>query len=115
MKCGVRPHGAVRLATAGLLALALVPAHALGDASTRPSKTARTHGVAFERGTVSIGDTVQQVHRIAGTPDRIVPWPVPSGPPYEPHEYFFKDRSVVITVREGRVTGHSDNHIVQRP
>lgn len=115
MKLRSLPHSAVRLATVGLLALALVPAHALGDGPTRPTKAARTHGVALERGTVSIGDTVQQVHRIAGPPDRIVPWPVPSGPPYERHEYFFKDRTVVVTVREGRVTGHSDNHIVERP
>lgn len=116
---GLRVAG---VAGACLLTLAIAPAFAASPKPPAPPKpaapskpAARAHGVPFERGIVSIGDTVETVHRIAGMPDRIVPWPMPSGPPYERHEYFFKDRTVVITVREGRVTGTADNRIVERP
>lgn len=51
---------------------------------------------------------------MAGSPDRIIPMPIrPGGPVYMHHEYFLKDRSVIVTILDGKVTGIADNHICE--
>jgi hypothetical protein len=59
--------------------------------------------VEFKAGTVSIGDSVEKVLKVAGKPERIEPFP--GMPAFKRYEYFAGGRNVSITVRDGKVTG----------
>lgn len=59
--------------------------------------------VQFKAGAVSIGDPVQKLLQVAGKPERIQPFP--GMPEFQRYEYFSEGRNVVVTVRDGKVTG----------
>lgn len=59
--------------------------------------------VKFKAGTVSIGDSVERLLKVAGKPERIEPFP--GMPAFKRYEYFSDGRSVSVTVKDGKVTG----------
>ena len=59
--------------------------------------------VKFTDGTVSIGDSVERLLKIAGKPERIEPFP--GMPEFRRYEYFSDGRNVTVTVKGGKVTG----------
>ena len=59
--------------------------------------------VKFKSGTVSIGDPVDKLLKVAGKPERIQPFP--GMPEFQRYEYFSEGRNVTVTVKDGKVTG----------
>ena len=59
--------------------------------------------VKFKAGTVSIGDSVETLLKLAGKPERIEPFP--GMPAFQRYEYFSEGRNVTVTVKDGKVTG----------
>lgn len=57
----------------------------------------------FKAGTVSIGDSVEKLLKVAGKPDRIQPFP--GMPAFQRYDYFSDGRNITITVKSGKVTG----------
>jgi len=57
----------------------------------------------FKAGAVAIGDSVEKLLQVAGKPERIEPFP--GMPAYQRYEYFMGGRNVVVTVRDGKITG----------
>ena len=74
--------------------------------------TALAQSVRLGNGTVSIGDSVQTLTKIAGKPDRVRPFP--GSPSFMVYEYSPGGRQVNVSVRYGKVTGIADNTIVSR-
>lgn len=64
---------------------------------------ALAQSVKFKKGTVSVGDTVGKLLKVAGQPERIEPFP--GMPAFKRYEYFSEGRSVSVTVKDGKVTG----------
>ena len=75
--------------------------------------TALAQSVRLGSGTVSIGDSVQTLTRVAGKPDRVRPFP--RSPSFTLYEYSQDGRQVNVSVSNGKVTGIADNTIVSRP
>lgn len=73
------------------LALALLAVSALAQSAK------------FKSGTVSIGDSLEKLLKIAGEPERIAPFP--GMPAFKRYEYFSDGRNISVTVKDGRVTG----------
>ena len=61
-------------------------------------------GVKFERGTVSMGDTVEKMLKVAGKPHSILP-PSESPPGFKVYEYLTVDQNVRFTVANGKIVG----------
>jgi len=59
--------------------------------------------VKFQAGTVSIGDSVEKLLKVAGKPERIEPFP--GMPEFQRYEYFSEGRNVSVTVKDGKITG----------
>lgn len=59
--------------------------------------------VKFKAGTVSTGDSLDKLLKVAGKPDRIEPFP--GMPAFQRYEYFSEGRNVTVTVKEGKITG----------
>lgn len=78
-----------KLALALVLTLLAVPAFA--------------QSVTFKAGTVSVGDPVEKLLKVAGKPERIEPFP--GMPAFKRYEYFSDGRNVSVTVKDGRITG----------
>jgi len=57
----------------------------------------------FKAGTVSIGDSVEKLLKVAGKPDRIQPFP--GMPAFQRYDYFSDGRNITVTVKSGKVTG----------
>lgn len=81
------------------LVLSLLLAAFVGPALAQQS-------VQFKAGAVSIGDSVEKLLQVAGKPERIEPFP--GMPAFRRYEYFFEGRNVVVTVRDGKITGVSE-------
>lgn len=75
--------------------------------------TVLAQSVRLGDGTVSVGDSVQTLTKVAGKPDRVRPFP--GSPSFELYEYSPDGRQVNVSVRNGRVTGIADNTIVSKP
>lgn len=75
--------------------------------------TALAQSVRLGGGTVSIGDSVQTLTKVAGKPDRVRPFP--GSPSFTLYEYSLDGRQVNVSVKNGRVTGIADNTIVSKP
>ena len=61
--------------------------------------------VSFGSKLINVGDTVGTVQQVAGKPDRIVPIQNKYGATVaERFEYYLPRKSVLITVKEGKVT-----------
>ncbi|GHA86302.1 hypothetical protein [Cognatilysobacter bugurensis] len=69
--------------------------------------------VQFKGGAASIGDSVKKLHKVAGKPDQVRPFP--GAPATSLHEYSLGERQVNVSVRGGKITGIADNHIVSKP
>ncbi|GAB3543011.1 hypothetical protein GCM10027343_15950 [Noviherbaspirillum agri] len=67
------------------------------------SAFAFAQNVKFKGGTVSIGDSIEKLLKVAGKPERIEPFP--GMPAFQRYEYFSDGRNVSITVKDGKVTG----------
>ena len=59
--------------------------------------------VKFKSGTVSIGDSVEKLLKVAGKPERVEPFP--GMPAFKRYEYFSESRNVSVTVKDGKITG----------
>lgn len=59
--------------------------------------------VKLQSGTVSIGDSVEQLLKVAGKPERIEPFP--GMPEFRRYEYFSEGRNFSVTVKDGKITG----------
>ena len=59
--------------------------------------------VQFKAGTVSVGDSVEKLLKVAGKPERIEPFP--GMPAFKRYEYFSGGRNVSVTVKDGKITG----------
>ena len=59
--------------------------------------------VKFNSGTVSIGDSVEKLLKVAGKPERVEPFP--GMPAFKRYEYFSESRNVSVTVKDGKITG----------
>ena len=77
------------------------------------SATVLAQSVQLKGGTVSIGDSVQKLLNVGGAPDQVRPFP--GAPAFTLYEYAFKDRQVNVSVKDGKVTGIADGHIVSKP
>ncbi|RYG06755.1 MAG: hypothetical protein EON92_19615 [Burkholderiales bacterium] len=64
---------------------------------------ALAQNVKFKAGTVSTGDSLEKLLKVAGKPDRIQPFP--GMPAFQRYEYFSDGRNVTVTVKEGKITG----------
>ena len=64
---------------------------------------AAAQNVTFKSGTVSVGDPVEKLLEVAGTPERIQPFP--GMPAFQRYEYFSEGRNVTVTVKDGEITG----------
>lgn len=60
--------------------------------------------VKFERGTVSMGDTVEKMLKVAGKPHAILP-PSESPPDFKVYEYLTPDQNIRFTVKDGKIVG----------
>lgn len=59
--------------------------------------------VKFRSGSVSIGDPVEKLLKVAGPPQRVEPFP--GMPAFKRYEYSSDGRNISVTVRDGRITG----------
>jgi hypothetical protein len=59
--------------------------------------------VKFERGTVSNGDTVKKMLKIAGKPHAI--FPASGLPGFQVYEYLTADKNIRFTVKDGKIVG----------
>ena len=65
--------------------------------------TAFAQSARFKAGTVTVGDSVEKLVKVAGKPERIQPFP--GMPELQRYEYFADGRNVTVTVKVGKVTG----------
>lgn len=70
-------------------------------------------GVQFTDGTIAIGDSLEKLLKVAGRPDQVRPFP--GSPTSTLYEYSTGSRRINISVRNGKVRGIADNHIVSVP
>lgn len=59
--------------------------------------------VKFERGTLSIGDSVDKMLKVAGTPHSVQPLPGMEG--FQVYEFLTATRNIRFTVAHGRIVG----------
>lgn len=67
------------------------------------SMPAFAQSVEFKAGTVSVGESVEKLLKVAGKPERIEPFP--GMPALKRYEYFSDGRNVSVTVKDGKITG----------
>ena len=62
---------------------------------------------------ISIGDPLAKLLKEAGKPDQVRPFPGSAQSTL--YEYSVGERQIIVTVRDGKITGLSDNTIVHSP
>lgn len=72
--------------------------------------SALAQNVQLKGGTVSIGDSIERLLKVAGEPDQVRPFP--GSPATTVYEYSSGSRQVNISTKNGKITGIADNNIV---